>query len=42
MLLELAEGLPLHKLLQMAGPFNENFTRLIVTQVGLIMKTFHE
>ena len=25
----------------MTGPFNEDFTRLIVTQVGLIMKSFH-
>ena len=26
----------------MSGPFNEDFTRLIVTQVGLIMKDFHK
>ncbi len=42
MLLELVEGLPLHKLLQMVGAFNEDFTRLIVTQVGLIMLEFHK
>ena len=26
----------------MTGPLNEDFTRLIVTQIGLLMKDFHK
>lgn len=42
MLLEMEEGLPLHKLLKMTGKLNSEFTRLIVCQVGLILNDFHK
>ncbi len=36
------KGLPLHKLLQMVGNLNPVFTKIIVTQIGLILKDFHD
>ena len=42
MLLKPVEGLPLHKMLQMTGPFTPIFTRLIISQVGMIMNSFHK
>ena len=41
MVLEPVMGLPLHKLLQMTGKLNSSFARLIIVQVGLILKDLH-
>ena len=40
--LEAVQGLPVHKLLQMAGPLNESMANLICIQVALIMRDFHK
>ena len=42
MILQPIEGLPLHKIIQMVGNLNADFTRIIVSQVGLILKQLHE
>lgn len=42
MVLEPVKGLPLHKLLQMTSTLSPEFTKIIVTQVGLILKNFHD
>ena len=40
--MEMIEGLPLHKLLQMMGPFNERIVKIICIQIAEIMRQFHE
>jgi serine/threonine protein kinase len=42
MVLDLVRGLPLHKLLKMTEKFNEEFTKLVIIQIGLIMRDFHQ
>lgn len=42
MLLQAVHGLPLHKLLKMIGPFNAEWAKLIIIQVGLIIRDFHK
>ena len=41
MVLEPVKGLPLHKLLKMVGNFSANFTRIVVSQIGLILRDMH-
>ena len=38
MVLEPVHGLPLHKLLQMTEKLNADFVRLLITQIGFILK----
>lgn len=40
--MEMVEGLPLHKILQMMGPLNERIVKIVSTQIGQIMGTFHK
>eukprot|EP00919_Chromeraceae_sp_WS-2016_P010867 GHVR01025464.1.p1 GENE.GHVR01025464.1~~GHVR01025464.1.p1 ORF type:complete len:134 (+),score=4.34 GHVR01025464.1:2871-3272(+) len=42
LILKPVQGLPLHKLIKMTGKFNEAFSRLIIIQVGLILRDFHK
>ena len=39
--MEPVKGLPLHKLLQMAGPINPVLTKVIISQIGLILREYH-
>ena len=41
MVLQPVKGLPLHKLLQMVGNFNAEFTKILAVQIGLILRELH-
>ena len=41
LLLEMVKGLPLHKLLQMEGPFPLRLGQIVLAQVAEIMRQFH-
>ena len=41
LLLRAEKGLPLHKLIQMAGNFQEKMTQVIITQVTWILQEVH-
>lgn len=41
LVLEMAEGLPLHKLLKTLGKLTEGMTKIIMSQIGLILKDIH-
>lgn len=39
--MEMVEGLPLHKLLQLMGTFGERAIQIVCTQIAEIMRRFH-
>ena len=40
-MMEMIEGLPLHKIIQMMGTFGDRAVQIVCAQVGEIMRRFH-
>lgn len=40
--MEMIQGLPLHKLLQMMGPFNQRIVKIVCAQIAEIMRVVHQ
>ena len=37
----MVEGLPLHKMLKTLGKLSEGYVRIVISQIGLILRDFH-